>query len=442
MIKFALLILFAYTPVQALQILQSEHGNEIIKHQPKIVEESSELSADLLLTKLEKSAKSGNIRSQFSLANMYHNGIGVKTNEKLAFYWYSRVADQGFASAQFNIANGYYYGIGTAINLNKALLWYQKAAEQGFVLAQYNLAVMYRQGEGTEVDNKAAFRWYQKAAQSGHHIAQVALGTLYLHGIGVAKDEDKAKALLLSAAQAGYDQAQFQLGKLFLAQDNKTLARKWLLKASDQSFELATALLSELDNAESLDKVVPIPIPTLAPVLKIASTPTLVLKIAPTPPPSVKLTKHQKNEINVSTTQLTDEIASGLEAQFIQQPATSMPNQQQIVASLNRNTKRMNQVEKLMMDAQQGEPMAQYQLSILYGRGEWVAKNEKKAFLLMQQSANQEMANAQAALAMMYANGIGVEADYQAAYYWASVSARNGNTQGQAILLYLLGNVP
>jgi len=93
-------------PVQALQILQSEGDNKIIKHQSKIVEESSELSSDLLFTKLEKSAKSGDARSQFSLANMYHNGIGVKTNEKLAFYWYTRVADQGFASAQYNIASG------------------------------------------------------------------------------------------------------------------------------------------------------------------------------------------------------------------------------------------------------------------------------------------------------------------------------------------------
>ena len=113
MIKFFYLIIFLYAPAQALQILEPENGNEVVAQQFKALDESSQLSNNLLLTKLEKSAKSGDVRAQFSLANIYHNGIGIKTDEKLAFYWYTQVAEQGYASAQFNIANGYYHGIGT-----------------------------------------------------------------------------------------------------------------------------------------------------------------------------------------------------------------------------------------------------------------------------------------------------------------------------------------
>ncbi|HIB27777.1 MAG TPA: sel1 repeat family protein [Candidatus Thioglobus sp.] len=486
MIKFTFLILLACMPVQALQILQSEGDNKIIKHQSKIVEESSELSSDLLFTKLEKSAKSGDARSQFSLANMYHNGIGVKTNEKLAFYWYTRVADQGFASAQYNIASGYYHGIGTTTNLNKAFHWYEKAAEQDFVLAQYNLAVMYRKGEGTEVDNKEAFRWYEKAAQSGLSIAEVTLGTLYQHGIGVdqsdalaqiwflraatpsnpeaqfrlaefyqqngnysqavfyyrkaadqgyvsaqfalatslleglgvIKDETKAQRLFLNAAEAGHAQSQFQLGKLFLKQDRVLAARMWLGKASSQSFDLATVLLSDLDIIEQSNKE------------------ALELELVEFSQPSVK-SDNKKIEIITPIINLTDEILSGLKTQFIQKPIT-IPDQQQILDSLNSNIGMMNNVEKLAVSAQQGNPIAQHNLSTLYSVGELVAKNDRKAFLLMQQSANQDMASSQAALAMMYANGMGVESNYKKAYYWASISARNGSAEGQKFLLYLV----
>ena len=99
----------------------------------------------------------------------------------------------------------------------------------------------------------------------------------------------------------------------------------------------------------------------------------------------------------------------------------------------------MNNVEKLVVSAQQGNPIAQYNLSILYSIGELVAKDERRAFLLMQQSANQNITRSQNSLAMMYVNGIGVTPDYQKAYYWASVSARKGNTEGKKILTYLVG---
>jgi len=44
-------------------------------------------------------------------------------------------------------------------------------------------------------------------------------------------------------------------------------------------------------------------------------------------------------------------------------------------------------------------------------------------------------------LAMMYINGVGVEPDYQSAYFWASTSARQGDQEGQQILLHLISIV-
>ncbi|MEO1940905.1 MAG: hypothetical protein ABGX60_03405, partial [Candidatus Thioglobus sp.] len=104
MIKFISLLLFIALPVQALQLLQSKEGNNTVKQRLEESADEQSLSAKQLHTQLRKSAKSGDARSQFSLANMYHKGMNVKQDVKLAFYWYTQVAEQGYATAQFNLA--------------------------------------------------------------------------------------------------------------------------------------------------------------------------------------------------------------------------------------------------------------------------------------------------------------------------------------------------
>ncbi|MDG2395542.1 tetratricopeptide repeat protein [Candidatus Thioglobus sp.] len=490
MTKFAYFIVVIFLPVQALQILQSDSANEIVGYQPQVLDESSELSNELLLTKLEKSSKSGDARSQFSLANIYHNGIGVKTDEKLAFYWYTQVAEQGFASAQFNVANGYYHGIGTNKDLKQALSWYAKAAEQDFVAAQYNLAVMYRRGEGSEIDNKEAFRWYERAAQLGYGIAQLTLAKLYEKGVGIEKsdtlaqtwylraanqldpeaqfylaefyqqrhnyiqaasyyrkasdqdyipaqyafaisllegkgviqDTDKAQQLLLKTAQVGSAKAQFQLGKLLRNKGQVLEAREWLSKAREQAFDEAIALLANMDAIEQ------------------SKQEALELEVAEISTPIVELIDSNVLVVETPVAIITDDTIGGSNAQPTPNLSMSIPNQQQILDSLNSNASMLNNVEKLVSSAQQGNPIAQHNLSTLYSIGELVAKDDHRAFLLMQQSASQDIARSQNSLAMMYINGLGVEPNYQQAYFWASRSARQGDIKGKQILLYLVGN--
>lgn len=486
MVKIFSIILLFSLPVQALQILQSERSNEVVGQQSQVLDESSQLSGDLLLTKLEKSAKSGDARAQFSLANMYHHGIGIKMDEKLAFYWYIQVAEQGYASAQFNVANGYYHGIGTAQDLAQAQTWYKKAADQDFVAAQYNLAVMYRRGEGSEVDNKQAFYWYERAAQLGYGIAQLTLAKLYEEGVGVeqddglaqiwylkaanqndpkaqfyladfyqernqyaqavyyyrkasdqgytkakyalamnliagtgvVKDETQAQQLLREAAEAGHVESQLQLGQDLLAKDQPTEAKKWLIQASDQQNKTAIALLEDLETlAQSTQD---------APILEATESQT-------TDAPSSLI------EPIAAPMDISQAISSGLNIQPTSGVLAVIPNQQQILNSLNSHAESMANIEKLANSAQQGNPIAQHNLSILYSIGELVAKDERKAFVLMQQSALQDLTRAQNSLAMMYAKGVGVVPDYNKAYYWASVSARKGDIEGKKILSYLVG---
>lgn len=100
-------------------------------------------------------AKAGHSDSQFNVALMYEQGLGVSKNEKEALFWYESSAAQGNAGAQFNLGVLYENGVGTTIDFAKANEWYRKASEQGDGLAIGNLGMLYLRGQGVP-ENKVA----------------------------------------------------------------------------------------------------------------------------------------------------------------------------------------------------------------------------------------------------------------------------------------------
>jgi TPR repeat protein len=82
---------------------------------------------------VEKAAKMGNPRAQFSLGLMNY-----------------RIGD-----LSFDTASG---------NLDEALVWYRRAAEQGDVDSEIVLALAYARGIGVAPSEVEAFKWYDIAA--------------------------------------------------------------------------------------------------------------------------------------------------------------------------------------------------------------------------------------------------------------------------------------
>lgn len=56
----------------------------------------------LAVTWFEKAAQLQNPDSMFSLANCYHNGIGVEKNKELAKTWFRNAADLGHFEAKIH----------------------------------------------------------------------------------------------------------------------------------------------------------------------------------------------------------------------------------------------------------------------------------------------------------------------------------------------------
>ncbi len=460
MIKIIYLILLFSLPIQALQILQPINDNQVI-HQLDIPQLDTLLSTKQLLTKLKKLAKRGDARSQFSLANMYNNGINVTKDNRLAFYWYLQVAEQDYASAQFNVANSYFYGLGVGKDLEKAFNWYKKAVKNGHVQAQYNLATLYLNGDGVEKNSKQAVYWYQKSAEQGYLEAYYHLALLQLIGNGIDKDIKKALTVLLDLSAKGHQVSQYQLYLIYnkgeFVVKNDMLAKTYLLKAVKGGYAKAQYQLGKIFLDQDMDREEAVH------YLELAANQKNVLAFKLLEKLQSKLQKEVQNRQKKDTTHLATNIDQSivsvispmvgipkqdiwpvkfnLNKQFNRVVANLIPNQNDIASSLSYNIKSHVNLEALLLNAKQGNPIAQYNLSMLYYKGEGVRKDNRVAFILMQQSANQGITQSQNTLAKMYMNGAGIHIDYNKAYHWASITTRKGSQQGKRILLYLISNL-
>ncbi|WP_190600548.1 tetratricopeptide repeat protein [Candidatus Vesicomyidisocius sp. SY067_SCS001] len=456
MIKFIYLILLFSLPIQALQILQSINDNQVI-HQLDVPQLDTLLSAEQLLPKLKKLAKRGDARSQFSLAKMYYNGINVTKDNKLAFYWYLQVAEKGYASAQFNVANSYFYGLGIGKDLEQAFNWYKKAVKNGHLQAQYNLATLYLNGDGVEKNNKQAVYWYQKSAEQGYLEAYYHLALLQLIGNGIDKDIKKALAILLDLSSKGHQLSQYQLYLIYnkgeIVVKNDVLAKTYLLKAVKGGYAKAQYQLGKSFLDQDMDKEMAVH------YLELAANQKNVLAFNLLETLQSKLQKEVQNRQKKDTIHFATNTEKSIAAfasptvgvpkqdilpvRFNSVAANLIPNQSEIASSLSYNIKSHVNLEGLFLNAKQSNPIAQYNLNMLYQKsmGWGVRKENRVAFILIHKAANQGDTQSQNILAKMYINGVGIHVDYNKAYYWASVTTSKGSKEGKRILLYLIANL-
>jgi TPR repeat protein len=78
--------------------------------------------------------------------------------------------------------------------------------------------------------------------------------------------------------------------------------------------------------------------------------------------------------------------------------------------------------------AEQGDPIAQFNLGLLYVDGHGVPQNLVEAVNWFRRAAEQDYAPAQHNLGAMYGSGQGVKRDYIQAYKWLNLCAAKGNS--------------
>jgi len=90
--------------------------------------------------------------------------------------------------------------------------------------------------------------------------------------------------------------------------------------------------------------------------------------------------------------------------------------------------------------AEAGDPASQYNLAMLYARGDGVEADLAAAARWFRKAAEQGQVEAQARLGGMYAHGLGVEQDYAEAARWFTRAAEQHHKISQYELGVLYGN--
>jgi TPR repeat protein len=88
-------------------------------------------------------------------------------------------------------------------------------------------------------------------------------------------------------------------------------------------------------------------------------------------------------------------------------------------------------VTDLQFLADGGDPRAQYDLGLMYDRGEGIPQSDADAMQWYERAAEQGEPRAQYNLGLMYLNGQGIPSDMVRAYYWISLSANRGNVHAR-----------
>lgn len=214
-------------------------------------------------------AEAGDLDSQFLLARLYGSGeIGeisgkVQPDLEQSFYWCHQAAKSGHLKAQANLGQMYNQGIGTESDNAQGYYWLSKAASVGYVNAQFVAGLMLLIGEGVKQDITGGLDWLYKAASEGNVQAQLTIGSTYFEGKLVDEDYDEAKYWLKQSAEAGEPNGQYNLGMLYMRLSNSqrscaVKAYKWLFAAAENNADhsdYATQALSHLKDILSKEEI-------------------------------------------------------------------------------------------------------------------------------------------------------------------------------------------
>ncbi|QIW16853.1 hypothetical protein A4G20_04905 [Pasteurellaceae bacterium RH1A] len=82
--------------------------------------------------------------------------------------------------------------------------------------------------------------------------------------------------------------------------------------------------------------------------------------------------------------------------------------------------------------AEQRDMYAQYNLGVMYYRGEGVKQNYKQAFVWVKKAAEQGYKQAQFMIGHMYSTGEGIKKNYEQAFMWLKKAAEQGHKDAQS----------
>jgi uncharacterized protein len=379
-----------------------------------------------------------NTHYQAGLSNYLLNT--PKKNIMAAIEHFNQAAVLGHADAHYFL--GRFYGLGDGISLDqgKAIEHYKKGEELGSYKCGYALGLMYHTGTGVEKDEDtakdyfkqnyqvllseaqnndpvsmhilgtyfyygfsiqryifAAMEWFIKAADLGYSDSQYMLGMIYeTLNHDDEKQKDKAKHYYELAAKQDHPYAQYALGIWAIEEERWSNAVFYLEKASNQQYGLAAYTLAMYYHEKEPKHP-----------LKAFEWFMVAAKQNHTESEYYVGLYYQNGKgipVNI------EQAIHWFEKAALKKDKNALYHLAMIL--IKQESKDYKNIAKLLEQAaQQDHAHAQYNLAVMYQKGDGLVQNMEKAFYWYEKAANSNLAIAQYNLGMIYFEGSIVEKD-------------------------------
>jgi TPR repeat protein len=160
-----------------------------------------------------------NLFCHYILGQDFGNGWAGSVDKTKSDFHFLKAAEAGDARAQWQIGMYHLNGERVPKNEKTAYYWVKKSADQDYVDGLISYAVMKAVGQGTAVNTAAAFQAYEKAASFGSAHALRAVGAMYCSGEAPKTDRDLCAAALILAYEMEDDLSANLLTRFFNVQD-------------------------------------------------------------------------------------------------------------------------------------------------------------------------------------------------------------------------------
>jgi uncharacterized protein len=325
---------------------------------------------------LEAAAQLEHTGAQLALATLLES-LG---DFRAALIWYAKVADKHHPEACASLGRFYWYGLGTPADAFLGLVWTMRAVALGDVQAIAMLGKL-----AVDAPNEIQRACLRQVANLGLADAQYALGQD--DGASTTSGQSATEAIrwFKCAADQGHVKAQTALGLIYLgAQEitpDKAQARDWFMQAAEQGEAKAQWNLA------------------------------LML-------------------INGSGV-----VKKDLKQAFVlcQKAADQgfVPAQATLGILFAKMKKPEKAAEWWRIAAEQGDPEAQYNLSVAYGKGLGLSQDAELALDWLIKAAEQGVASAQSKLGLRYVTGDGVALDPIEGHKWLMLASLKGDAAAQ-----------
>ncbi len=419
-----------------------------------------------------KAAMQGAAKAQYELGKYYENGFIVTKNDYDAYYWYRKAAENGDAEAQYKLWLNFGDNNNMQVDSGQSFEWLKMSAAHGYVPAQLTLGEYYVKGLGTERDLEKAISCFKDAAAQGNDEALYNLvmcwennnetdfnseEALYYYKKASAKGQEQVKERILSvyqkynkqenyiewlkfAAELGDDKAQYQLGIKYYTGNgitrNKKQACEWFSKAASKGNEEAKRTLNNGSIFEDsyFDKLI---------AKAEQGDPEAQYEVAVSY--ETGLTKN-KEKIGATASQAFHWYQTAAEnghakAQFKlgrcyeKEKGTNKDQEKAIYWYKKAKEQGIDEagafLENLLLEieADKGNPEAQYKVAVLYFSGRKGEKNLYKAFMYFKKAAKQGHIKAQYMTGRFYEEGWSTAQDFSEAINWYKKAAEQGDLE-------------